>query len=522
MDTFAPRADIRVAGVTLAADVSRHLLSVRYDNSLELADMFTVVLDNSGHRFTDSPLFELGKNVEIHLGYGDKLTPMMLGEIASIEPDFPESGAPTFTIRGYDKSHRLRHEMPDRPAFRFSNDSAIAAQIALEAGLIPVVDPAPFSHSALHRASTDMALLKERAAANFFDVYVWWDKLYFRFPRPQTEAPVLEWGTNLSSFSPRVANSGMAGMQVVRGYSQELAQSVVGVMSATALDLDSILERLGSAALGALTGLGRRVVRGRPVTTPLDAIALAKSLLQQLLEGMYEATGTCVGLPELRAGRFVSVRGVGQRFTGMYRLKRVVHTLDSRGFRSEFEVTQRAGAHVTQLLRKALSDDPPPDRPESAQGVVVAEVVAADPSRYEVSIRFPWFSDIPDVVAAPVATPMSGSDAGMFCLPSAGDQVLVAFEHGDFNRPYVIGSLWPSTAVKPVTAAPGVNLIRRIKTPAGHSITLDDTPGMEKVVVEHKSGSSLTFTAGGDVEIVAKDVKVKVLGTMDVSKRERV
>ncbi|SDL95526.1 phage baseplate assembly protein V [Nonomuraea jiangxiensis] len=517
MDTFAPRAEIRISGVTLDADVSRHVLSVRYDNSLELADMFTVVLDNGGNRFTDSPLFDLGKSVEIHLGYGDRLEPMMLGEIASIEPAFPEHGAPTFTVRGYDRSHRLRHEMPDRPAFRFTNDSAIAAQIALEAGLIPVVDPSPFTHSVLHRATTDMALLKQRAAANFFDVYVWWDKLFFRFPRPQTEAPVLEWGANLSAFSPRVANAGMAGLQVVRGYSQELAQSIVGVMSATALDLDAIVEQLGSAAVGALTTLGRRVVRGRPVTTPLDATALAKSLLQQLLEGMYEASGSCLGLPELRAGRFVAVRGVGRRFSGMYRLKRVIHTLDSNGYRSEFEVTQRAQAHVLQLLRKAVSENPPPDRPESAQGVVVAEVVAADPVRYEVALRFPWFSDIPDVVAAPVATPMAGPGAGLFCLPGAGDQVLVAFEHGDFGRPYVIGSLWSHTTAKPVTAPPGVTTVRRIRTPAGHTITLDDTPGMEKVVVEHRTGSSLTFTPTGDLEISATNVRVKVKGTMDVS-----
>jgi uncharacterized protein involved in type VI secretion and phage assembly len=134
-----------------------------------------------------------------------------------------------------------------------------------------------------------------------------------------------------------------------------------------------------------------------------------------------------------------------------------------------------------------------------------------------VAIRFPWFSDIPDVVAAPVATPMAGAGAGLFCLPGPGDQVLVAFEHGDFGRPYVIGSLWSNTTAKPVIAPPGVSTVRRIKTPAGHSITLDDTPGMEKVVVEHKTGSSLTFTPTGDIEIVAVNVKVKVKGTMDVS-----
>ena len=138
---FAPRARVDIGGVTLAEDVTQHLLSVRYDNDVELADMFSVVLDNTENRFTDSPLFEPGKQVELYLGYGDDPQPMMLGEIASIEPSFPQSGAPTITVSGYDRSYRLRHDVPDRPAFLFTNDSLIAAQVAVEAGLIPIVDP---------------------------------------------------------------------------------------------------------------------------------------------------------------------------------------------------------------------------------------------------------------------------------------------------------------------------------------------------------------------------------------------
>jgi len=88
------------------------------------------------------------------------------------------------------------------------NDSVIAAQIALEAGLIPVIDPSPFFHKKLTQTGSDFAFLKDRARANFFDVYVHWDKLFFRFPRPQTEAYVLQWGKNLSSFSPRLSSAG--------------------------------------------------------------------------------------------------------------------------------------------------------------------------------------------------------------------------------------------------------------------------------------------------------------------------
>lgn len=493
---FAPRARVDISGVTLAAEVSRHVLSVRYDNNVELADMFTVVLDNTDHRFTDSPLFEPGKDVELHMGYGDELRPMMLGEIASIEPSFPQSGAPTLTVSGYDKSHRLRHNVPDRPAFLFTNDSLMATQIALEAGLIPVVDPSPFPpEETLPRTAPDMAILKERAYANYFEVYVHWDKLYFRFPRPQTELVALEWGRNLSSFAPRLSYAGLAGIQVVRGYNEDLALNIVGVMTTAALDLDTILERLGEAGVGALAALGRRVVNKESVTSPLDAVKLAKALLQDILDGMYEASGSCIGLPQLRAGTFVEVSGVGKRFSGRYRLNKVTHTLDSSGYRTDFEVTQRAEASLLSLLRKATVDTPSPNRREPVDGVVIGTVRSVDPLRYKVWVNL---SNTPptDVVRASCTTFMAGTDRGAYFLPEIGDQVLLAFAGGDITRGYVLGSLWRA-GPKPAQL-PGV---QRLKSKAGHTITLDDV--QQTIAIEHPKGASITMAADGSISVTA-------------------
>jgi phage protein D len=176
---YAPRFDVRVSGLTLSADISSQVTSVTYDSSIDTAEMFRLVFRNPNNQFTDSPLFSPGKTVEIHMGYGHDLQQMILGEITSVEPSFPEDGPPTIAISGYDRSHRLRHSDPIPREFRYQTDSLIVAQIALENGLIPVVDPSPWFHTHITQTGSDFAFMRELAVANLFDVYVRGNNLYF-------------------------------------------------------------------------------------------------------------------------------------------------------------------------------------------------------------------------------------------------------------------------------------------------------------------------------------------------------
>ena len=45
---------------------------------------------------------------------------------------------------------------------------------------------------------------------------------------------------------------------------------------------------------------------------------------------------------------------------------------------------------------------------------------------------------------ARVAVPMAGMACGFYFIPDIDDEVLVAFEHGDLDRPFVLGGLWNS------------------------------------------------------------------------------
>ena len=138
---YRPDFAVKIEGLTLAADVRNATRSLSYDNNIDTADMFTLQLDNAGLRFCDSALFDVGKDVEIYMGYEGELEPMMLGEITAINPSFPQSGAPTITVSGYDKSHRLRTNSPTPRSFKYVNASLIAIRIAVENKLVPIVDP---------------------------------------------------------------------------------------------------------------------------------------------------------------------------------------------------------------------------------------------------------------------------------------------------------------------------------------------------------------------------------------------
>ncbi len=91
---YAPDFDVKIAGLTLAADLRNAVTSVSFDSNIDSADMFTVTLNNAGLQLTDSALFDVGKKVEIHMGYAGQLEPMMWGRLPPSALRFPKAARP--------------------------------------------------------------------------------------------------------------------------------------------------------------------------------------------------------------------------------------------------------------------------------------------------------------------------------------------------------------------------------------------------------------------------------------------
>ena len=126
-------------------------------------------------------------------------------------------------------------------------------------------------------------------------------------------------------------------------------------------------------------------------------------------------------------------------------------------------------------------------------GLVTAQVTGRmGDGTYELS----YLSMGDDEPSAParMMMPTAGNRRGMYFFPEVGDEVIVAFESGDTNMPVILGAVYNEESPEPDQAQPSEeNNVRTIVSRSGHEITLDDSPGAEKVVIKSQGGHEVTL-----------------------------
>lgn len=151
-------------------------------------------------------------------------------------------------------------------------------------------------------------------------------------------------------------------------------------------------------------------------------------------------------------------------------------------------------------------------------GVTIGQVINNIDSSREgrVQVKLPWLPTIEPW--ARVSTSMAGK-GGSYFMPQPGDEVLVAFNHGDVRDPFVIGSLWNGTDRSPNKIPSDAVNKRIIHTPMGLDITFDDskksitiTAGKQKVTMApgkieldaNNGAAHVTLSTEGDVKLEAQ------------------
>ena len=162
-------------------------------------------------------------------------------------------------------------------------------------------------------------------------------------------------------------------------------------------------------------------------------------------------------------------------------------------------------------------------RPVSGQmpGLVEALVVDnVDPDKLgRVKLKFPLLPEAPESTWSRLVMPMAGRERGWMTIPEIGDEVLVAFVHGDINNAIVVGAMFNGVDTPPYANEDGDNNLRVFQSRAGHRVTFDDTDGDERVeLILHNEEIRVIWDAANKVIGVysGKDIIVEAKETISV------
>jgi uncharacterized protein len=378
---YVPQFEVRIEGVGLPPDVLRDVVQCTYKDSIDQIDSFELSINNwdaehnafkyagaetretlegSGSESHLHRLFEpCNKEVQIHMGYAGNLKRMLTGTFTTMEPSFPSSGAPTLSVRGLNVLHQLRRRQYTT-TWRNKKYSEIAEDISSRRDsrggrrfpLSIVTDPTakneePVIPYMAQRNQYDLDFLLARARERGYVLAVCETEqerqLYFgpsqRAPCRRDVTFVLTWGKSLIDFRPTLTTANQIKSVTVRGWNRRNGQQISETVS-----LDDSRSRRGCVGLNRdLHRLLERcdpreeVTVDEPVFTVQQARQRACAILQDRQKEMVKASGTSIGLPDLRAGQKLRIKNLGARFSGTYFVTESTHTISDSGYMTGFK-----------------------------------------------------------------------------------------------------------------------------------------------------------------------------------------
>ncbi len=548
---------VKINGTDISLDFREDIVQVIVEESLHLPSLCTLVISNSyfpgrikdevwsisKEGGTPSPsnksgvggsgksleeLIKIGSTIQVGFSASttasfddaDKDPSLFKGEITAIETHFTQEAQAPIVVRSYDPSHRLHRGQFNR-SFLNVTDSDVVNQIIQEVGLsIGKVESTQHVHEYLFQQNqTNMEFIRERAARNGFEVYARNGKFYFCQPHSPTEV-VLRWLVDISSFRVRANTSEQVQEVNVLGWDIKTKKKILG--QETSSNVLTITDQGSGPQKTAkyFPGAKKVFVVDKPILSQQEANKIAKSLFNELSGEFVVADASGTGNPSIRAGRVATLTNLSSEsgenaairtmgpFDGKYYITECRHVWRAGVYTTEFSVRGSRGGNLLNVLSPKQSLNP-------SQTILVGIVTNNnDPQGWgRVKVRFPTLTEEHESQWARLVTLGAGGSRGIDWLPEINDEVMVAFEHGDIHRPYVVGSVWngvdkPSITPKQALQGNKVNL-RTLQTRVGHKIQFieeDKESDKKGILIETKGGHKIQIR---DVE---KLIELKTQG----------
>ncbi|EKX61335.1 phage late control D family protein [Streptomyces ipomoeae] len=438
-------------------------------------------------------------------------TPLLTGEVTGMETDYDGTG--TFTVvRGYDPGHRLMRARRVA-AYRNQTASDIARKLASTAGIaIGDIQATRTVYEFISQSNvTDWDFLSRLADEN--EMVMSLDakgKFQFVKPKPASGAPatstpgekspfVLQAGVDILRCRAAVTSADQVDKVEARGWNVTTKKKLTATAKASGnpgISIGTTPQKAASAFKGA-----KLVETDVPYDLQSEVTHAANSLADDITSAFAELEVTVRGNPKLRPGVPVTLTEVGTPFEGKYTCTSVRHVFgDGSHYETWVNVTGRQWRSLFGLTSGGGTGTP---RLPSVANALVTDV--QDPLKQgRVKLQFPWLDDT--YVSDWTRTVQMGGKGGGGIFPlDVGDEVLVAFDRGALDHPFVIGGLY--NGVDKPTPVKDVWLHDPVKKKAIRH-TLSDREGNRVDLLSQQTGprkQGVRLASGNDKLIINLD-----------------
>lgn len=540
---------VKANGNELRGATGQSLQSVEFESTYNRPDLCIVTFlaaEVSGEK--PLPPVQPGHSLDCEVTRpGGAVTSIFKGDISSIELE-GRTGSTLYILRAYDKRQRLYRGVRSRVFTNVTHGEAVnrvfaAAEVDVSIEAIPGTVP-----YLAQRAVSDGDFVEQLLHEAGFVSLREGDRISCKpLHQLKTEVATLEFGNNLESYRFRsTAESWTSKVEYTDWDAAKKKEIIEAAQDGRVA--------VGEQKLTNGDGLGAATITiPRVVQDPATAKARAQADYDRALAGSRQLDGTCDGNEKLTPGALVKIKGIDATFNGLYRLSMVRHRWEpDTGFLTEF-ACNGTEASITNLLANASDGIDREGDVHRAKGVAPAVVTDTnDPEDLgRIKVKYPWMpaTEQGEFESHWVRLTLPGAGAaqkGLYLVPEVNDEVLVAFEHGDFRRGYVLGGLY-STADKP--PLPKREVVKNGATPQklfrstkGHVLAFndsDDKPGVDLItatkklkvhlddkkgditVLAEQSGTTVTVTADGDVKITSKSGGIVIEAMKDITMKAK-
>jgi phage protein D len=504
---FSTVIRVAIGGSKLHPDIASMLVDGWVDQGAGVPAAFRLTFRDPYHLVLQHLDVTFGTEVVLTpVADGQDAGPLLTGEVTGLEADYDGTGSFT-VIRGYDYGHRLLRQRRVA-AYRNQSASDIARKLAAQDG-VPIgrIQSTRTVYEFISQANvTDWDFLARLADENEMIMSLDADgKFQFVSPKPSSGAPspqtdgdkspfVLQAGHDVLRLRTAVTAADQVAQVESRGWDVTTKKKLVATSPAATNPAISIGSTPGAAA-GKFKA-AKLVETGTPYDKQTEVKHAADALSDDVTSSFAELEVAVRGNPELRPGVPVALADVGKPFEGKYTVTSVRHVFgDGKHYEAWVTVSGRQWRSLYGLTSGGADTAP---RLPSVANALVTDV--QDPLKQgRVKLQFPWLDDayVSDWTRV---TQWGGKRGGSIFPMDVGDEVLVAFDRGALDHPYVIGGLYNGkdkpTPVKDVPLHDGAR-------GRGSRHTLSDRTGNRLDLLSQRTGGKQGVRlASGDDRLV--------------------